>query len=126
MQKLSIKITGLDELRSKISGIQSNIAQTLEEGMREAAFLVEAAGKRQITSGPNRAIKTGFLRSSIGVQSVMAYRATVVASAYYGIYVHEGTRYMRARPFLTAGLQDAAPGIEDIFGKRVNKLIETL
>lgn len=125
MADIKVRIEGLDKVMSKLGALKGGLVRTLEEGMREAAFLVERAGKKQITMGPNRAIKTGFLRASIGVQSVMPYRATVIAGAYYGVYVHEGTRYMRARPFLTAGLRDSLTAIEDIFGKRINSLIET-
>lgn len=121
---VSVKISGLKELISGISDIKNKMASTLSEGMREAAFAVETAAKRQITSGRNRAIKTGFLRASIGVTSVLPFQAKVQAGAFYGIYVHEGTRYMRARPFLSDGLKDAVPEIEKIFGRRVRTLIE--
>lgn len=126
MMDVRITFQGLKELISHFSEVKKGLADTLAAGMKEAAFLVEAAGKKQITTGPNRAIRTGYLRASIAVASVMPYRATVAANAFYGMYVHEGTRHMRARPFLAAGLQDAVPGIEEIFGKRVSALVETL
>ena len=122
----SIKILGRSKLVSHFSGIREKMKDTLADGMREAAFAVERAAKVQITTGRNRAIKTGFLRASIAVSSVLPFRATVVAGARYGIYVHEGTRYMRARPFLREGLKDAVPEIEKIFGKRVKTLVETI
>lgn len=122
--KFAVTVEGLKEIVSGLHSMKGRMAQTLSEGMREAAFLVEAAGKKQITTGSNRAIKTGYLRSSIAVQSIMPLRATVVAAANYGIYVHEGTRFMRARPFLAAGLKDAVPEIERVFGKRVQTLMQ--
>lgn len=126
MIKLNLKAIGLTETIARMRGLRGGLAKTLEEGMKEAAFIVEGKAKLQLTQGPNRAIKTGFLRASVGVASVSAARATVQAGAYYGLYVHEGTRYMRARPFMAAGLQDAIPEIENIFGRRLKTLIETV
>lgn len=123
---LTVKLEGLVELLGGLERVKSGMADTLNKGMQEAAFIVEGDAKKQITSGPNRAIDTGYLRSSIGVQSVTPFRATVQAGANYGVYIHEGTRYMRARPFLAAGLQDAVPEIERIFGKRIQTLIEVI
>lgn len=121
-----IKLLGLETLIQKFSGFKPKLAETLNAGMKEAAFEVEKQGKLQITTGPNRAIKTGYLRASISVASVLPYQAKVVVGAGYGIYVHEGTRYMQARPFLREGLKQAVPEIEKIFGKRIKTLIETV
>lgn len=121
--KISVKLLGIASIIKHFSGVKERVARTIQEGMKEAAFIVEGAAKRQITSGPNRAIKTGFLRSSIGVQSILPFKATVIAGASYGIFVHEGTRFMRGRPFMQAGLKDSIPEIERIFGKRLKTVI---
>lgn len=126
LPSFNIKLSGLSEILGGLESVKEGLADTLSQGMREAAFVVEGEAKKEITSGPNRAIKTGFLRSSIGVVSVSPYQAKIQAGAYYGVYVHEGTRYMRARPFLQAGLRDAIPQIEAIFGKRVQTLVELI
>lgn len=122
----SIKFIGLNELIKAFRRMPGEVASTINAGMKEAAFEVERAAKQRITSGPERAIKTGALRGSIGVSSVLPYKATVIAGQRYGIFVHEGTRYMRARPFLAKGLKDAVPKIEKIFGKRIRTVIQTI
>lgn len=123
---MQIRLLGLAQLMSHFGKIKSEIGDTLNAGMKEAAFAVERHGKLQITTGENRAIKTGYLRASIAVASVLPYQAKVVVGAGYGVYVHEGTRFMRARPFLREGLKQAVPEIEKIFGKRIKTLIETV
>lgn len=120
----SIKYIGLSELLRAFTKMPKGILTAINNGMKEAAFEVEKAGKIRITSGPERAIKTGYLRSSIAVTSVLPFKATVSAKASYGIYVHEGTRNMRARPFLAKGLQDSIPKIESILGAKVKSVIE--
>jgi HK97 gp10 family phage protein len=123
---MKIQLIGMDRVINHITKIRTQLKSTLSAGMKEAAFQVERAGKLQITSGPNRAIKTGYLRASIAVTSVLPYEARVQAAAGYGIYIHEGTRYMKARPFLHDGLKQAAPEIEKIFGKRIKTLVEVV
>lgn len=122
----SIKIVGLAQMIRAFQRMPGELVNTINAGMKEAAFEVERSSKIRITSGPERAIKTGYLRSSIGVTSLLPFKATIQAQARYGIYVHEGTSRMRARPFLYKGLQDAVPTIERIFGKRVKTVIQNI
>lgn len=124
MTNFSVNVIGLKELSALLAKSADKLKETLAAGMRESAFIVEGKGKRQITSGKNRAIKTGYLRSSIGVASITPFQAKVIVGAHYGRYIHEGTRYMRARPFLADGLAESVPEIERIFGKRIKSLIE--
>lgn len=52
-------------------------------------------------------VDTGRLRSSIGVTLTAApagFAVTVGTNVAYARYVHDGTRHMRARPFLTDAL----------------------
>lgn len=122
----SIKFVGLNELLKAFRRMPREMASTINAGMKEAAFEVERTAKIRITSGPERAIKTGALRASIGVTSLLPYKATITAQQRYGLFIHEGTRYMRARPFLKKGLEDAIPKIEKIFGKRVKTVIQNI
>lgn len=124
--QFSLKILGAAELSRHFILLRKKIPVVLEESLRESAALVERYAKIQLTSGPNRALLTGYLRSSIGMTSLLPFQAKVTADANYGIYIHEGTRYMRARPFMEAGLRDALPEIEKVFGKRVKTLVETV
>lgn len=87
------------ELAKLLASPQGDVSRfMLRQGIR-----VSSAAKRFCP------VDTGRLRASIGVsQSFGAGGATttVEATADYGIYVHQGTRYMRARPFLTEGLNE--------------------
>lgn len=68
---------------------------------------VQSAARDRLGSNPRR-IDTGRLRSSIAI-AVLPQEGTWVGrvgtNVDYAIYVHEGTRYMRANPFL----KDALP-----------------
>lgn len=81
------------------------------DGLRQDMFRrgvrVQTAARRRLGSNPRR-IDTGRLRSSIAVSMVIdsgVWVARVGTDVDYAIFVHEGTRFMRANPFL----KDALP-----------------
>lgn len=43
----------------------------------------------------------------------------VKADAPHAIYVHQGTRYMAARPFAKDGAEEAAPRVAETVGQRI-------
>jgi hypothetical protein len=65
-----------------------------------------AFGLAPVASGFPRA---GFLRSTIEVRPTRGPAVFVGAWARYATFVHEGTRYRAARPFLTAAAAAADP-----------------
>lgn len=89
--------------------IRTRIAQPrgpLEDYLTVRAIAVQAAAKQRIRQSPER-IDTGNLLNSI--QIVIYYRngvpiARIGTDVEYSIYVHEGTIYMEANPFLRDGL----------------------
>lgn len=56
---------------------------------------------------------TGFLRSSLRVKQLNQYAGIVHDDAFYAVFVHDGTRHMRPRPFLAEAVyhvQGEVPG----------------
>lgn len=83
-------------------------ATTVADGdlIRKVVLVVEAAAKRRTP------VDTGTLRRSITSRVLTKDRGVVGTNVRYAPFVHEGTRSMRARPFLRHGLDDAQPAIE--------------
>jgi HK97 gp10 family phage protein len=62
---------------------------------------------------PRVPVDTGTLRRSITHRVERAgERGIVGTNVKYGIFVHEGTRFMRGRPFLQQGLDASRPAID--------------
>ena len=55
----------------------------------------------------------GRLRQSIMVDNSTFLESTVGTNVYYAIFVHEGTRKMRGRPFLRQGFDAGWKQLED-------------
>lgn len=96
-----------------------DIKSFLRRETEKLAFSTERFGK-QFTP-----VDTGRLRASIGVSSLIGGQIghMVATDTEYAIYVHEGTRYMRARPFLKQGLEYAVRNLEGRVGSRLDKEI---
>jgi len=90
----------------------------LRKETEKLAFATERFGK-QLTP-----VDTGRLRASIGVSSLIGVVGHMVStSVSYSVYVHEGTRYMRARPFLKKGLDFAIQNLDGKIASRLDKEI---
>lgn len=107
MAGVSVSIDASDFQRWA-SGFGEKAQRAVQRAVHRSAFLIERMAKLNVTSGPYKAVDTGRLRSSIAAGSTQPMVMFVKPHVEYGIYVHEGTRFMRPRPFLFA----AAEGVE--------------
>lgn len=95
--------------RLNVGYVRTQIARPggpLEQHLEIRAIAVQAAAKQRIRESPQR-IDTGNLINSIQVR--IYYRngvpvARIGTDVEYSIYVHKGTVYMEANPFLRDGL----------------------
>jgi hypothetical protein len=63
-------------------------------------------------------VRTGTLRrSETTAVDPGGLRGYVGTNIVYAPFVHEGTRYMAARPFFAEGIADALPDIQRILGQ---------
>lgn len=90
-----------------------NIAQ-IKSAFRQAPYLMtknlsKAIGrsiyKVQSSSMKITPVKTGFLRGSHRTGMTSPLSGYVEPTASYAYFVHEGTRFMKARPFLKDALE---------------------
>lgn len=117
---VTIQIDGAKQVRKKLLEIARKMGDL---PMKEAAFEVEKQAKMALTTGYTRAIRTGRLRGSTGVQELGPYRASIYPTVNYAYFVHEGTRYMRPRPFMTVAARNSLDTIKSIFGDFVKVTI---
>lgn len=126
MSAVTIKIEGLDRLIKKLGVASNDLQREIRLGVRESSFALERAAKKALTTGHTRAIKTGRLRSDTRVRSVTGFRATVFPTVNYAIFIHEGTRFMRPRPFMRVAAKDVVKDVERIFDRRVKSLLRKI
>ena len=103
------------------------LASATEEGARKMADCAVDSVQYQIMygykdphgkDGHTEIVDTGALFDSIKGdvkrQSQNLYTITVGTDRKYAVYVHNGTRYLKARRFITDGINRARGDMEDI------------
>jgi hypothetical protein len=76
--------------------------------LRARALATQTAAKRRLNADPRR-IDTGNLVNSIEIREYIRAGGIVErigTDVEYANYVHQGTRYMEANPFLVDGLRE--------------------
>jgi hypothetical protein len=70
----------------------------------------------------------GSLRQSIRTRKIALLAAGVLPGVNYGLFVHEGTRRMQARPYFKFALEDfgAQNKITDFFRQATDKIAQEL
>jgi HK97 gp10 family phage protein len=92
---VEINVQGADELESWLESLPDNIEEKVREKMQE---IVDDATEQARSEAP---VRTGRLRSSIGWMWRLEEGFTIFAEAPYAAYQEFGTRYIRAKLFMT-------------------------
>lgn len=116
-EPISIKIAfkpALDNLGKQFSDFKAD--SPLRQEIAKILYKIESYSK-QLTP-----VKTGRLRSSEATSlSLNEIGGRVSTNVDYAIYVHEGTKYMKARPFLEAAANLIEPSIAGILSARLER-----
>ena len=92
-----VRITGLDDI-IRITNPE-RARRIIARSLKRIGLIVERNAK------PVTPVKTGNLKRSITSVPLEWNRVAVGTKVDYALYVHEGTRRMRGRPYLRQGLE---------------------
>lgn len=73
----------------------------------------------------NTPVLTGRLRAST-YERFSSLRGEVGTNTAYDLYVHEGTRYMRGRPYLREAVEANEDSVDRYFGRAVQRVLDTI
>jgi hypothetical protein len=103
--------------------LASNFPGVVSTIIRKTTLDVYA--KSQITvpvRKDQRKVKGGALKNS-GQVETEEFEGTVSYNIYYSVYVHEGTRFMTARPFLENAKNDTLPAMIAAFSSLESRML---
>ena len=128
MVKIEIQLKNEKAILNKFNMMPQKVAQNLQIAIGQVGAYASGKAKLVITSGIGMwksPIDTGQMRQ--GIQSFTGrMKATIKTSKRtpYAIYVHEGTRKMRARPFFEITVKEEKRDIEKFFNKALERAIK--
>jgi len=114
---MKINITSnIPIVSKKLMAKPALINSALKRAIRKSALLVERYSKMRSP------VDTGRLRSSIRTR-IDNFVATVNPTVDYAVFIHDGTKYMKARPFMTQGVEDATTEIRSVFNREIKGIL---
>lgn len=116
---VQVQITNMPQIRAAFSKAPAEMTKQLNNAIQLSIFDIERASKA------NTPVATGFLRSSHQTMFRNLY-GEVYPSANYAIFVHEGTRYMRKRPFLLEAVQSKEGAVNKNFEGAVQNVLDKI
>jgi HK97 gp10 family phage protein len=103
----------------------------LQESILRAGVFTAGEVKQVITSGENMfksPIDTGAMRRGVQMQQTGKLKAIITPSRLtpYALFVHEGTRFVQARPFFEITAQRHREKIQKFFHNEINAIVKGL
>lgn len=121
MADIEIKIKGLDKLMKKFKQSPLIVGKRLSEAITRSTLLLV----RELKTGGIVPVRTGQLKQSIRPE-IKPLKSTIAPHTNYAIFVHEGTRYMRARPFLKHAVERKQRQVQQEFDYAAEQVIKDL
>lgn len=111
-----------EQVREAFRKFPDKVAPYLRQAAQTAAFAIEREAK--ILSPVDTGRMRASIATSLGVVSNIA--AIVQTNVEYAVYVHEGTKKMRGRPFMKQGAEAAGDKIKEAYETNIRKALELL
>lgn len=119
MPDIAIKITNLPQIKAAFGQSPQAMVRELNDAIKKTVLTIQ---RRSMTNTP---VLTGRLRASTSSQFTNL-RGEVGTHTNYDIFVHEGTRFMKARPYLRDAVEDSNFETNEFFTKAVQKVLDDI
>jgi len=119
MATYAVEIENLDQIRNAFSRAPELTIKALDRAIQKSAFTIEDTSKR------NTPVRTGYLRAS-HTTTFAPLQGVISPTADYAIYVHEGTRFMAARPFLADAVQSDEDQVQQYFTEEIQNVLDEI
>lgn len=119
--QVQVRIKNLPQIKAAFATAPRAMARELTMAVRKSTFLTEGQSKIRTP------VRTGFLRNSHVTRFMgggLNYAGIVEPTAFYAGFVHQGTRFQRAQPFLRKGLEASENQIQNLFRVAVQNVLD--
>lgn len=119
MPEISIQIKNLQEIKRAFGKSPQIMAKELNISIRQAVLMIGRDSRRQTP------VDTGRLRAST-YERFSNLQGEIGTNTEYDVFVHEGTRFMRGRPYLRSSVQDNDSGVQRAFTEAVQRTLDQI
>lgn len=119
MPNIEVKIRNIPQIRAAVAKSPVRMLMELNIAIQKSIFSI---GRDSRIKSP---VLTGRLRAS-HYETFAPLRGEVGPNTNYAFFVHEGTRYMRKRPFLLEAVKSNEQRVQDNFTQAVQKTLDEL
>lgn len=130
MPDIKIRITNLPQIRAAFARSPYLMARNLREALVKAANEIKARSMADTPVDTGRLQRSHYTRfnpySALGFYAEVGTGAPGDAKASYDVYVHQGTRYMRGRPYLFNAVADKQNYVDGLFTDAVNQTLRQI
>jgi len=130
---INVKISGMDELKKVIRQNPEVVKKEAKAYfVRSLASLKSSLGQQPWrVSGSNGGvpIDTKYLRKFASLEKIQDFKAIIFTDTDivpYGLYVHEGTRKMKARPYYEAAKEKSQNTIKKYQENLIDNVVKAL
>lgn len=118
-QAIKITITNADKIRRAYARAPAEMTKALTTAIKMAAFLIQGRSMQ------NTPVLTGRLRAS-HYSNFQPLRGIVGTNTNYDSFVHEGTKFMKGRPYLRMAVEDSNAEINEVFTRATQDVLNSL
>lgn len=119
MVEVSIKIKNMAQIRAAFNKAPALMTRNLNLAIRRTAITIEGRSKR------NTPVLTGRLRAST-YDRFSNLHGEIGTNTEYDSFVHEGTRFMRARPYLRQAVEQSGGDSDRFFRQAVQDTLDAV
>lgn len=116
---ISITITNLPQIRAAFRRAPALMTLKLNEAIKKTLVTIESKGRK------NTPVDTGRLRSS-WLSKFSNLQGETGTHTNYDIFVHNGTKYMQARPYLYNAVLATESSVDKFFGTAVQNVLDEI
>lgn len=116
---IGIKIKNLPQIKRAFGMAPTLMKRELNTAIRKTIFTIQADSMR------NTPVDTGRLRASTSSR-FSNLRGEVGTNTKYDVFVHNGTRFMKARPYLANAARSQQSNTDKFFTDAVDTVLHTI
>lgn len=128
MTQVHIEIKNIAEIKHAFGQAPRLMNDAFKQALQKSAVQVKRESMLNVSDNMVN-VRTGRLRSSHRFSvsgSGLQMKAEVGPSVSYAVFLHEGTRFIRARPFLKVAAESSLDEIDDYFTRATQDVFDKI